>query len=136
MAGGRPGFDKELIAQQMLDWVKKPTSLNLCGFSAEYLVSPRIVMQWAKENEEFSRVYMITKAILGERREQMLKTGELHKSAYDLNINTYDLYRKEECREEKQFESDLKNKDANTQIENLSTLIDQIKNGQISQTDS
>lgn len=133
---GRPAHDINEMMDALIEWVRKPTSLNLCGFSAEHLISPRTVMHWAKTNPDFLRVYETVKAVLGERREQMLKTGELHKSAYDLNINTYDLYRKEECREEKQFESDLKNKDANTQIENLSTLIDQIKNGQISQTDS
>lgn len=136
MAGGRPGFDKELIAQQMIEWSKLDDSINLCGFSADHDVSPRIIMQWAKENEQFSRTYEAVKTRIGARRERKLNEGKLHVKAYDLNANVYDLYRKEESREQLTFESDLKNKDANTQIENLSTLIDQIKNGQISQTDS
>jgi len=136
MVMGRPGHDIDEMAIALLEWAKKPTSLNLCGFSAEHLISPRTVMHWAKTNEHFLRAYETVKGILGDRREQMLSEGKLHKSAYEKNTNTYDLYSKEESREQLTFESDLKNKDANTQIENLSTLIDQIKNGQISQTDS
>lgn len=135
MVAGRPGHDKEEVAKQLIAWSKLDDSINLCGFSADHDVAPRTIMTWAKENEEFRRTYEAVKTRIGARRERLLNAGQLHVKAYDLNANVYDLYRKEESREQLTFESDLKNKDANTQIENLSTLIDQIKNGQISQTD-
>lgn len=99
MGAGRPEeYDKKAIAQALLEWAKKPDSLNLNKFCCthEPLLNPNYIMRWAKENEEFCRAYETAKAFLGARREEKLSIGELHTKAYDLNATVYDQFHRAE----------------------------------------
>lgn len=107
--GGRPReYDRDQIAEEMIEWAQLPDSINLCGFSAKKLIPPSKITAWARECEKFRLSYEIVKAIVGERRERLLSSQQLHVKAYDLNAKTYDHFLKEEHKEEKTFESSLR----------------------------
>lgn len=105
---GRPReWDLDEMAYKLIEWVKKPDSINLCGFCAENMLSPSYISRWAKENYSFCQAYEYVKAQLGDRREKMLNEESLHVKAYDLNAKTYDHFLKEEHRQDLEFQSQL-----------------------------
>lgn len=115
--GGRPRVhDRDEIAEKLIDWAKKDNSLNLCAFCAENLIDPSRITQWANECERFKQAVGLAKSFIAARREIMLSEGKLHMKAYDLNANTYDYFLKNEKRDEKKFESDLKSKELETAL--------------------
>src|SRR5260221_9171784 len=92
---GRPReHNREQIAIDMVDWAKRPDSINLCKFCATYEppMDPCKISIWAKECDMFRKAYNIAKAFLGYRREEMLNAESLHVKAYDLNATTYDFF--------------------------------------------
>ncbi len=108
---GRPReHNREQIAIDMIEWARKPDSLNLNKFCALYNppIPPSKITHWAKEEEIFRQAYESTKAFIGFRREEKLNSNELHVKAYDLNATTYDHFLKEERRDQAQFEAALK----------------------------
>jgi hypothetical protein len=110
---GRPReYDRNEIAQKLIEWAKKDNSLNLCEFCGENLIPPQKLGVWAKECEYFRSSYDIVKSLIASRREKKLSKGELHVKAYDLNAATYDYFLKEERREEKAFEAEIAAKQA------------------------
>src|SRR5258708_19190957 len=88
---GRPReHNREQIAKDLIEWARKPESINLNEFCAHYepIISPPKIGQWARECSEFRSAYEAAKAFLGYRREQKLNKQELHVKAYDLNATT------------------------------------------------
>ncbi len=115
MALGRPRtIDREELQNNMIEWAAKDTSINLCGFCAEYSLDPDYVLKLSKIDEDFGRTYRMVKSVLGSRREHKLKEGELHNKAYDLNAATYDLFLKEERLDQLKYESALKKEEASS----------------------
>jgi hypothetical protein len=118
---GRPReHDRDEIATQMLEWVKDEESVSLNQFccTREPPLSPSMVLLWSKECIEFRRAYEKTKAYIGFRREQRLNSGKLHVKAFDLNATVYDLFTKEDRREQAKYESDLK-KEADKEVASI-----------------
>lgn len=112
MPGGRPKeYDRLDVAKKMLEWAKDPESMNMNGFSVHVMIPATTILRWKDEDPQFREAYELTRQILGNRREKALSKGELHVKAYDLNAKVYDPYLKEEWREERRFESDLKSKE-------------------------
>lgn len=140
MPAGRPKeYDREAIGKALLEWAKKDDSLNLNGFCTtnDPLIPPSYLSVWAKEDDEFSQAYEITKSFLAVRRELKLKDGELHVKAYDLNASVYDFFLKEERRKEKEHEAEVKAKATMKEAEAMS-MVDVAKaasKGEIKQVD-
>jgi len=110
MVAGRPReHDREKIIQDMIEWAKLPTSLNVNQFVAEYkiMITPRKLSEYAKEDDKFRESYEHVKAHLGARREVAVNTGKLHVKAYDLNATAYDFVLKEDRQETKIFDNEL-----------------------------
>jgi hypothetical protein len=130
MPGGRPSIDLQKVSKEMLEWSLKEDSFNLCGFSGEYEYPPSVITKYARENEQFKATYEIVKARLAKRREQGLALGLVHVKAYDLNSKHYDLYLKEDWKEEKEFESSLKKQEnavySQESAEKYSALMNQL----------
>lgn len=108
---GRPReHNREKIAQDLIEWAKRDSSINLNEFccTRDPPLNPRKISEWAKEDEYFREAYESAKAFIGFRREQKLKNNELHVKAYDLNAAVYDYFLKQEKREQAEFESALK----------------------------
>lgn len=110
--GGRlRTYDRDDIADKLIEWAKKDDSLNLCAFCAQNEIAPSKLSNWAKECDRFRQSLDLAKCFLGVRREEKVSTGELHLKAYDLNVANYDYFLKEERRDQLQFESDLKKRE-------------------------
>ncbi len=90
--------DRDQIAIDIVEWAKRPDSINLCKFCAYYepIIPPSKLSIWAEECKEFRKAYESAKVFLGFRREEMLNQETLHIKAYDLNATTYDYFLKEE----------------------------------------
>jgi hypothetical protein len=98
-AGGRPQeYDRVKIAHDLIEWAKKPDSLNLNKFCAynDPIISPHAMLRWCREDPEFRTAYDKAKTFLGFRREEMLNSGELHVKAFDLNATVYDAFNRAE----------------------------------------
>lgn len=122
---GRPReWDRDKVAENLVEWAKKDTSINLNGFCGENLLPPSKITLWAKECDNFRQAYEIAKALLGERRERYLEQERLHVKAYDMNAKVYDHFLKDESRDEKAFESKLKAQ------ENIAASEDDVKRHQ------
>lgn len=109
--GGRPiKYDRAQMAKEIIEWAKKPDSINLNGFciDRDEPIDPSQVVAWSKEDGPFSQAYRIAKAFIARRRELMLSAETLHARAYERNVKVYDLFIKEEDREEIKYISDLK----------------------------
>jgi len=107
VAGAPRTYDREKIANDILEWVKLDSSINLCEFCALNLIPANIILRWSREDDEFRTTYDIVRQFIGFRREQKLAEGKLHVKAYDLNAKTYDRFLKEEAREEKDYEATI-----------------------------
>lgn len=119
---GRPReYDRDAIAQSILEWAQKETSINLNGFCTTHdpLIPPSYLSIWANEDDEFSKAYETAKAFLACRRENKLANNELHVKAYDLNAGVYDYFLREEKRREKEFESELKKNENDSKPEKI-----------------
>lgn len=109
---GRPQeYNREEIAQKLLEWSRKEDSLNLCAFCGEIEFNPQMLYKWATEKTEFSNTYNIVKAKLGARRELKKNEATIHLASYNMNAPTYDYFLKQEKRDQAQFEASLKEKE-------------------------
>lgn len=129
--------DRDQIAIDMLEWVKKDASLNLNGFCAEQLISPSKITNWAKEEEFFRQAYELTKAVIANRREQKLSKGELHVKSYDLNATVYDHFLREERRSQSIFDAELSakvakeaSKDESAAVQSLLDALNKMRDDQ------
>lgn len=95
--------DRDQIALDLLEWAKKPSSINLNEFCAKADISPQRITDWAKDNALFREAVARAKAHLAYRREDRLSKGQLHLKAYDANKNVYDHFSKAESREESAY---------------------------------
>jgi len=107
--GGRlRKHDRDEIAEKLVQWSTKDSSLNLCGFCAENMITPQRLTEWAKSCERFQEALAKAKCFIAFRRENKVSSGELHLKSYDLNVATYDYFLKQERREHLEFEHGLK----------------------------
>ena len=136
---GRPReHDREKIAQELLEWAKKDSSINLNEFCCLHdpIIVPSKLSQWAKEDDAFRQAVESAKGFLGYRRERKLNANELHVKAYDLNATTYDFFLKEEKRQQAEFESALKQQEiakvSDADAKKLDAFVKQVSDAQAS----
>ena len=123
---GRPRVhDRDQIALDIIEWARKPDSINLCKFCALYdpIIAPQKLTLWAKESDSFREAYESAKLFLGFRREEWLNAEALHVKGYDLNAETYDYFMKDEKRNKAEFESQLHAKENS----NLRSPLDELR---------
>jgi len=98
--GGRPReWDRDKLAEMIIEWVQLDDSTNLNGFTAYSGVIPTNISKYAKEHDGFRQAYEYAKGIIADRREKKLAKGEVHVKAYDLNARVYDFYTDEKHKE-------------------------------------
>ncbi len=110
---GRPReWDREVIAQELIEWAKRDDAINLNKFccTREPPLDPCKVTSWAAECEDFRKAYRTAKAFIAMRREEWLATDRLHQAAYNRNSKVYDVFEKLEGREEFTFQKELEAK--------------------------
>ena len=109
---GRPlKYDREEEARLILEWSKKEDSINLLGFTTEREYPAEYLSVWSNENPNFSQVIKLVKQRIAVRREKMLNEGKLHNSTWQRCAAAYDTLLRDHEREQKEFESKLKQKE-------------------------
>lgn len=117
MPAGRPReHNREQIAIDIIEWAKKPDSINLNKFCVNYEppFPPTQLSIWGSQEPEFRKSVEIAKGHLAARREEKLNSEELHVKGYDLNASVYDLLIRDERRQQLEFESKLKAQEVST----------------------
>jgi hypothetical protein len=107
---GRPReWDRDQIAHDLIEWAKRDDSINLNAFccTREPPLDPCKLSNWAKEDDYFRQVFRATKSFLAVRREQWLTTEKLHQAAYNRTSKVYDVFEKEEAREEYAYQKEI-----------------------------
>lgn len=110
---GRPReHDREKIFADLIEWAKKPDSLNLNAFCCSYEppFSVRKLSEWSKEEPLFRESVETAKAFLAVRREQSVNDGRLHQKAFDLLLPVYDLSQRDYSKEIADEEMERKKK--------------------------
>jgi len=132
--GGRPRIhDRDQIEIELFEWLKKPDSINLCGFCADHdpMLDPGTITKWCiGDPDGFGKSIRKARAKLADRREKLLSENKLHPKAYDLNAPVYDHFLKQEKREEKEFEASLKdgkNEEMDGKLSSILTKLDTIE---------
>ena len=111
--GGRPvTHDKDVLADKLVEWAQKEDSINLNAFccSLRPLISPQRLCDFVLAHERLGEAMKIAKSFIAARRELRLNEGKLHVRAYDFNAAVYDYYVKQERREDKEHEIEMKSK--------------------------
>lgn len=114
MPAGRPReHDRSAIAKALIEWAKKPDSINFNKFAAYYepIFPVSKLRFWAAEDTEFRTAYECAKNFLAFRREEWLNQDKLHVKAFDLNATVYDLQHKEEKMEMLTFDASIHKED-------------------------
>ena len=116
MAGGRPPYDKMKIGRDFVEWAKNnPEALTVPMYAVSIGLHSGIMRAWAKEDEEFSALFSEAKEHIGINRfKATLETAEnkLDSSIYRAHIGNYDIDLNTYIREEKQYDSSLREKEA------------------------
>jgi len=114
MVMGRPReYDLAIIGDRLIEWAKRDDSINFNKFCCTHdpIIPPTYLLRWSKEDNDFCMAYEKAKAFLGARREEWLSSDLLHVKTYDLNATVYDIFLRDEQRQQKEFESSLKQKE-------------------------
>lgn len=107
---GRPRVhDRDDIARQLIEWAKKPDSINLSAFcvSLETPIAPSIVVSWTYSDPEFKKSYDIAKCYIAARREVLLNSELLNQKTFEMNAKHYDYFLRHDCRDQQKFEAAL-----------------------------
>jgi len=138
--GGRPiEYTRERrleIAEEMIEWAKThPDCLTVPHFTTSNGYSTHTLVEWASEDPVFSRKYKEAKEYIGVNRfnatrvseEESLLTGKkaLDKSIFLRHVGNFDSDKRTFDREEKAFESGLRQKEAETTAMSMQQLMNQ-----------
>ena len=108
MAGGRPReYDLVKLGEELVEWSKLPTSLNLIGFSSPRGFSVTRLPNWAEENKEFSYELSMAKENISQNRFQASCEKRMPESFFTRVEGFYDPLHHRHHRDEKKFDAEL-----------------------------
>jgi hypothetical protein len=88
--GGRPrkysNEDIERFANEFLIWIKNDSNFWVKDFCLEKGIDPRLMSEWAKENEKFSEAYSLAKGY----QESRIFKGSMQKT-FDSGMSKFAL---------------------------------------------
>jgi len=91
--GGRPVVhDPIKMAEQLLEWVEKDESINICGFCADNGYRATLIREKCKSSDEFKDAFEKARLRLAERRERYLNIDMLHTSSFGKYQSYYDPF--------------------------------------------
>ena len=117
---GRPReYDLEVEAKALEDWMVKEDSIHLAQFAIERKVDSGKLYRWRDQSEIFRQVLKRAKDHLNIRTRMQLNDKErfCNERIAGRDISHYDTILKIEEREDKKFESELKQKEAKAEVE-------------------
>lgn len=126
-------WNKEEQAELLLEWAAKEDSMNLLGFTNQQMFPPEYLSRWSKESDAFCQALKIAKAKVAERRERLVSEGKLYHGAWQRGAAVYDSIIHAHEREQKEFESKLKQKELEQASLSLSDLKKGLDEGTIKQ---
>lgn len=133
---GRPReYDADILAEELLEWVKNEDSINFVQFCADRGYLPSLIWRLDKESENFSYAYSIAKMKLAERRERFLNADLLNYGAYQRYQASYDPFLKKAETDEKDDEAARRKGVVENEHANLILLAKLAADGKISQKD-
>ncbi|HET6457266.1 MAG TPA: hypothetical protein VFG24_00100 [Nitrosopumilaceae archaeon] len=143
VAGAPRKHDREQIARDFIEWATdNPQALSVPMFAAPRGLHSEMMMNWAREDDEFRRSYYIGKELIGINRLKATmvnkenESNRLERGIYCQTLGNYDLDVREYQREEKRFEASLKNDDSQSvskeHIESMEAILSLMKSRQSS----
>jgi hypothetical protein len=115
MAGGRPPADYIAIGKEFVKWAtNNPEALTVPMFACSIGLHSGIMRNWAKKNPEFNALFIEGKEQIGINRLRATLSNtenKLDSSIYRAHVHNYDQDLKAEWREEKEFDSSLRQKE-------------------------
>lgn len=118
--GGRPKeYDRIALGLEMVEWSKNPDALTVPMFATSRGLHSGILRNWANEDEQFRALFLIAKENVGINRLKAVSDPKLKldPGIYKQSAHFYDLDIREDLRDEKRFEAELKNpKDSEREI--------------------
>jgi hypothetical protein len=108
---GRPSkYDKKKIAEELIEWAKKPTSINLNGFCCEHdpILAPQLLLIWTREDPDFLSAYCEAKAFIGKRREELHNQDVIKPKTYAIHAPVYDIFLQDDSDETFILQSEIK----------------------------
>lgn len=131
---GRPRiYDGDLIAKELLEWVEKEDSINLCAFCADKKYLPLLLWRLEKDNQAFSDAYMLAKMRLAERRERYTNDNSLNYGSFQRYQSVYDPFLRKDEDNEKEKDAARKQGISDKEQVNLFMLAKLAAEGKISQ---
>lgn len=121
---GRPPLDKISIGKEFIKWAtNNPEALTVPMFAVTKGLHSGILRAWAKDSEEFAALFIEGKEQIGINRLKATLSetkNKLDPSIYRAHIGNYDQDIKAEMREDKEFESSLRQKEEGSKSANIS----------------
>lgn len=91
MVMGRPQkYDRIKEAEDLIKWAKLPDSLNLIKFTLEKEYTYEMMLQWVRDDVDFSQAYEKARELLSFRREEAVNKGKFNPRIYDRWATIYD----------------------------------------------
>ena len=134
-SGPPPVTDYEKEAALLLEWCQKDDSIHLAQFTLSRNTYATKLYEWRDRSPVFAEALKIAKDFITMRiREKLnnpLKNYDRMLAMRD--ITAHDILLKKEERADKEFESSLKQKEAEVQANTLAELAQMSKDGKLSQ---
>ena len=133
---GRPReYDGDKIANELMEWAKKESSINIAQFCADRGYLPGLIWTLDKESEDFSYAYTIAKMKLAERRERLLNKQKLNYGAWERYQRGYDPFLARDENDKEDNDAARKKGIAQTEQMNLFMLAQMAARGDICQSE-
>lgn len=118
MPAGRPPYDRIQIGKDFVKWATgNLQALTVPMYATSIGLHSGIMRAWAKEDPEFSALFIEGKEQIGINRLRASQLETLDSSIYRAHVGNYDVDLNEYMREEKTFESNLKKQEDNKPTE-------------------
>ncbi len=128
MVAGRPQtYDRIAVGKEFIQWVKDhPDCLTVPHFTTAQGYSSDTLITWCNEDNEFRQYYMLAKELIGINRLNLMCIGKLDTNVYLKNERRFDCDHKNDWKQEKEFESNLKKNEAQAQNEYAKQILDKL----------
>lgn len=121
--GGRPcKFNKEEEFKELEKWAKTDDALVFRMFPCSRGYSHDTLENWARENDEFLDIYNVALETVGARRELLL-IKNTSPSPFQRYATYYDKKLRKHEREDKEFDSSLKQKEEGTKATTINLTV-------------
>jgi hypothetical protein len=111
MGAGRPKeYDRIAIGRDLVEWSKRPDALTIPMFATSIGLHSEKFREWAKQDAQFRSLFLTAKENVGINRLKAVSDPDikLDPGIYKQTMHFYDLDVREDVRDEKRFDADLK----------------------------